>query len=110
MRLLFDQNLSPSLVRRLSDLYPDVRHVSALGFASAPDEAVWEYARTNACVIVTKDADFSEMSVMYGFPPKIILLQFGNCTTNDIEIALRAYHGAIIAMDTDPVVGVLTIV
>ncbi len=31
MRLLFDHNLSPKLVRRLADLYPDSVHVSHLG-------------------------------------------------------------------------------
>jgi predicted nuclease of predicted toxin-antitoxin system len=33
MKLLFDQNLSPRLVNRLSDLYPDSNHVYLLGLA-----------------------------------------------------------------------------
>ena len=31
MKLLFDQNLSPCLARRLADLYPDSAHVSEVG-------------------------------------------------------------------------------
>jgi predicted nuclease of predicted toxin-antitoxin system len=31
MKLLFDQNLSPKLVRRLADLFPDSSHVQAVG-------------------------------------------------------------------------------
>jgi predicted nuclease of predicted toxin-antitoxin system len=35
--------------------------------------------------IVTKDSDFNELSVVFGFPPKVIWLRRGNCTTRDIE-------------------------
>ncbi len=64
----------------------------------------------NAYAIVTKDADFSDLGLIRGFPPRIIWLRFGNCTTHEVEIALRAQNGAIAAMETDPTVGVLTIV
>jgi len=64
MRLLFDQNLSPTLVQRLSDLYSDASHVSLVGLDRASDEAVWSYALTNDYIIVTKDADFSDASVV----------------------------------------------
>ena len=70
--LLFDQNLSPNLVERLSDLYPDSVHVSEIGLDTALDRVVWEYARQHDYMIVTKDADFSEMSLPLGFPPKVI--------------------------------------
>lgn len=110
MKLLFDQNLSPSLVRRLSDVFPLACHVSMVGLGSASDEAVWEYARTNAFVIVTKDADFSDLGVIRGYPPQIIWLRFGNCTTHAVEIALHAQHTAIMAMDADLTVGTLTII
>jgi predicted nuclease of predicted toxin-antitoxin system len=39
MKLLFDQNLSPRLVERLSDLYPDSVHVQAVGLDRALDES-----------------------------------------------------------------------
>ena len=44
-----------------------VIHSTALG-QSPTDSALWEYARTNGYVIVTKDADFSELSLLRGFP------------------------------------------
>jgi len=46
-----------------------------------PDETVWEYARQNGFDLVTKDSDFSELSVLRGSPPKVIWLRIGNCTT-----------------------------
>ena len=68
MRLLFDQNLSPRLVDRLKDVFPQALHVSQVGLSRAPDEVLWDYARTNALVICTKDTDFLDMSVLNGFP------------------------------------------
>lgn len=110
MRLLFDQNLSPSLVRSLTDVFPHARHVSMVGLGSVSDEAVWEYARTNGCAIVTKDADFSDLGMMRGYPPRIIWLRFGNCTTHEVEMALRAHYPAIKTIETDLTVGMLTII
>lgn len=110
MKLLLDQNLSPRLVQRLADLYPDSTHVSLVGLDRAPDAAVWTYAQTANCIIVSKDADFSDVSVVRGFPPKVIWLRLGNCTTNDVEQALRVAHAQITAFANDAAAGVLEIV
>lgn len=89
MKLLFDQNLSPQLVHRLADIFPASRHVSAVDLGSADDGAVWRYARTEGFTIVTKDADFNDLAVVYDSPPQVIWLRLGNCTTKQIEIRLR---------------------
>jgi predicted nuclease of predicted toxin-antitoxin system len=94
-RLLFDQNLSPRLVTLLADLYHDAAHVALLGLGSASDKAVWEFSRDHDCIIVSKDADFSEMVVLHGFPPKVLWIQRGNCSTKDIENLLREHFDAI---------------
>lgn len=47
MKLLFDQNLSPSLINRLADLFPESDHVSLLGIDRATDGEVWNFARDN---------------------------------------------------------------
>jgi predicted nuclease of predicted toxin-antitoxin system len=39
--------------------------------------------------IFTKDADFSDVNVLRGFPPKVIWIRLGNCATSDLENALR---------------------
>jgi predicted nuclease of predicted toxin-antitoxin system len=107
MKLLFDQNLSPRLVTRLADLYPGSIHVESLGLGTALDDAIWNYARQNDCFIVTKDADFSEMGLLAGFPPKIIWIRRGNCSTKEIETILREAHASIQAMSKDFEIGVL---
>jgi predicted nuclease of predicted toxin-antitoxin system len=107
MRLLLDHNLSPRLVDRLVEVWPGSSHVFRLGLDRAPDLGVWQYARENSFVIVTKDSDFNDLSVLHGFPPKVIWLRLGNCTTGDVERTLRRGHEAITAFISDPALGVL---
>jgi predicted nuclease of predicted toxin-antitoxin system len=89
VKLLLDENLSPRLVAAVDDLYPGSRHIEDCGLISAPDDDIWNYARTNGFAIVTKDSDYSERSVLEGFPPKVIWLRIGNCTTKRALAALR---------------------
>ncbi len=108
-QLLFDQNLSPRLVDRLTDIYPGSIHVDGIGLPTAPDREVWEYARQNDYIIVTKDADFSELSLLLGFPPKMIWLRRGNCSTRDIEMLLRDNYDAIAALSEASNTGIITL-
>jgi predicted nuclease of predicted toxin-antitoxin system len=98
MKLLLDQNLSPRLARRLTDLYPNSRHVMEVGLDRSLDERVWNYARQHEYLIVTKDVDFSELSLIRGFPPKVIWIRRGNCSTHDIETILREKFSSIKAL------------
>ena len=109
MKLLFDHNLPPSLVSRLDDLFPLSEHVFALGLERASDLEIREFARQEGFVIVTKDADFSDLCVLRGFPPKIIWIRLGNCTVNDLEKLLRAHYEKTEQLDSDPLLGVLTL-
>ena len=95
MKLLFDQNLSPRLPRILTDIYPESAHVRAIGMRDATDTAIWEYAKTNDFVIVSKDSDFQARSLLYGSPPKFIWLRVGNCPIKPIEELLRNRSVAI---------------
>jgi predicted nuclease of predicted toxin-antitoxin system len=109
VKLLFDQNLSPKLVARLADLFPDSCHVQTVGLDCADDNAVWEYARLNDYAIVTKDEDYNNLSVVRGCPSKVIWLQMGNCTTAQVEAAFRARYADIEAFDRDPALGTLAL-
>ena len=58
MKLLFDANLSPKLVRRLADLFPDLTHVFDTCLAQfTPDIVIWDYAefeRSDLAVLVLR--------------------------------------------------------
>ncbi len=109
MKLLFDQNLSPKLVDRLADLFPGSAHVDPLGMGQADDTLLWQFAESNDFAIVSKDEDFNLMSVARGFPPKVIWLLLGNCSTAEVETALRGQHAAIERFANDPDAGTLVV-
>jgi predicted nuclease of predicted toxin-antitoxin system len=110
VKLLFDNNLSPRLVHLLHDLFPASTHVALVGLDRELDRDVWLYASANDCVIVTKDADFSDLSMQRGSPPKVIWLRIGNCSTAEIAQLLRRNHAAITAFAADPANDVLTLI
>jgi len=95
MKLLFDQNLSPRLPRLLADLYPDSVHIRDIGLRDATDTEIWEYDGQNGFVLVSKDSDFQQRSLLYGQPPKFIWLRVGNCPVKLIEELLRKHSIAI---------------
>ena len=96
MKLLFDQNLSPNLTEVLRDLFPGSLHVRDAGLDAATDAAVWAYAKEQAFVVVSKDADFRHLGFTYGPPPKIVWIQRGNCTTREIATLLRQRSGEML--------------
>ena len=105
MKLLFDQNVSPRLPLLLADLFPSSSHVVNENLNCATDEQVWLYAKKNNFTIITKDEDFNNLSMMLGFPPKIIWVTLGNCTTLKIEASLRNNFPQIEAFGKDPELG-----
>jgi predicted nuclease of predicted toxin-antitoxin system len=109
MKLLFDHNLSPRLVDRLADIYPNSQHLFLIALDKADDQSVWEYARQSGFIVVTRNADFNELSILRGFPPKVIWIRRGNCSTNQIEDILRSHLEDIQAFEKKPNLGVLTL-
>ena len=51
-----------------------------LGLESASDRVVWQKAKDDGYVIVTRDADFQELSLVWGQPPKVVRLRTLNQT------------------------------
>ena len=95
MKLLFDENLSPKLSSRLSDLFPNSLHVRDVDMKATIDPIVWDYAKDNDLMIVSKDSDMHDLSLVFGNPPKVIWLQLGNCSTSQVENLLRREFKAI---------------
>jgi predicted nuclease of predicted toxin-antitoxin system len=89
VKLLFDEMLAPSLVKSVSDLFENSEHVRNLGLTQTSDTDVWHRAKGLDYTIVTKDKDFANLSLVWGAPPKVILLQLGNCSVQDVENRLR---------------------
>ncbi len=95
MRLLFDQNLSRTLVDRLRDEFPGSAHVARVNLDEATDREVWEFAKSEGLVIVSKDSDFRQLAFLYGPPPKVVWLRVGNADTNTIHDHLVEHQAVI---------------
>ena len=109
MKLLFDENLSPRLSRLLADLFPDSLHVRDVGMKATDDPIVWDYAKNNDFMIVSKDADMHDLSLVFGSPPKVVWLRLGNCSTRQIEELLRRDFGVIKLFYQDEYVSLLAL-
>jgi predicted nuclease of predicted toxin-antitoxin system len=92
VKLLFDQNLSHRLLSTLQKDYPESQHVRNVGLGEASDDVVWQYAAQHGLTILTKDADFHQRSFLFGYPPKVIWIRCGNCSTITIEQLLRSHR------------------
>ena len=101
MKLLFDENLSPRLVAALSDIFPESAHVDRLGMGGEPDSVIWEYAKVHDYILVSKDSDFHERSLLYGHPPKVVWVRRGNCSVRNIELILRNKAAEIKRLDIE---------
>lgn len=96
MKLLLDENLSDRIINRIIDLYPNSEHVKTLSLTNTDDSVIWEYAKANDFVIVSKDADFHQRSLLYGHPPKFVYLRIGNSSTSKIIQILRENFDIIV--------------
>lgn len=89
MKLLFDQNISFRLLKRIIDLFPDSKQVRELGLENSTDTEIFNFAKRNDFAIVTFDSDFCDLNTIRGFPLKIIWIRTGNTTTINLENLLR---------------------
>jgi predicted nuclease of predicted toxin-antitoxin system len=79
----------------LLDLFPESTHIKAAGLEHADDSIVSEWAKQHEFTIISKDTDFYQRSVIFGYPPKFIWLRVGNCPTTLITNLLRLRHELI---------------
>ena len=92
MKLLLDENLSDRIVSQIVDLYPGSSHVKQHGLVQTSDTVIWSFAAANDFVIVSKDSDFHQRSLLLGAPPKFVFLKVGNCPTSRITSLLRSEY------------------
>lgn len=78
MKLLIDNQLPEALAVFLSDNGFEARHVRRLGLGMAPDEQIWQFAKTEGYGIVTMDEDFQHLSARFGSPPQVVWVRLGN--------------------------------
>ncbi len=80
-----------------------------LGLAGADDLAIWDRARLDGDLLVTKDEDFLRLSMSRGFPPKVICLAIGNAGNAATAELLLEHFDAIEAFSSHPEAGFLVL-
>ena len=80
----------------LQNDFPETTHVALVSLTAASDSDVWNFAKLNNFVIVTKDADFYELSLTNNEnAPKVIWLRVLNTSKNDVLKLLLNHHDFI---------------
>jgi len=97
VNLLFDQNISPRILKSLPKEFSNCQQVRFVGLENASDFDIFQFARQNDFAVVPFDSDFVDLNTMHGTPPKIIYLNTGNLTTKNItellmDNILRIHH------------------
>ena len=95
MKLLLDENLSRRIVPFLQTVFPGSTQIALLGLESASDSEIWQYAKDHGFVIVSRDSDFQERSLVAGHPPQVIWLKIPNRSKTVVLNILLEHHAEI---------------
>jgi predicted nuclease of predicted toxin-antitoxin system len=84
MDLLFDENISFKIVKQVVHVFPNAKHVREINLINIEDKTIFQYAKENDFCIVSFDEDFNNLSLINGYPPKVIWLRTGNSSTHNL--------------------------
>ena len=80
MNFLIGAQLPPALARWIAGKGHHATHVFDAGLQSADDPVIWERARNEDTVIVSKDEDFVDRWLLSDNPVRLIWIRKGNCS------------------------------
>lgn len=90
MRIWIDAQLSPQIALWISDNFEfEAIAVCELGLRDAEDIEIFNSARDENAIVLTKDRDFLDLLGRFGPPPKVIWLTCGNTSNEVLEHILR---------------------
>lgn len=92
-RFLIDVNLPYRFSLWRGDDFVHVRDIDD----RLKDRQVWEYARERDMVIVSKDADFSNLVMSSSPPPRVVHVRLGNMRMREFHAVLHRYWPWVVA-------------
>lgn len=91
MKIWVDAQLPPTLADWITTTFGlEAAALRALSLRDAKDIEIFEAARTENAVIMTKDSDFVDLVCRLGSPPQILWLTCGNVTNRNLRRLLTA--------------------
>jgi len=98
MKIWVDAHISPGVAAWINETFDhEASSLRAIGLREADDLAIFEKAKDEDVVFITKDADFVDLVQVRGAPPKIILLRCGNTTNKRLREIFTLYLNEAIA-------------
>ena len=88
-RFLVDNQLPAALARWLEGKGVAAEHVLALELAQSRDEIIWARAARDNAVIVSKDEDFADLTLVRPEPVAVVWLRVANYRTSALLAALE---------------------
>jgi predicted nuclease of predicted toxin-antitoxin system len=92
-------HLSPKLANWISQEF-NVNCVAVrdLGLRDASDRDIFDEAKRQDAVIMTKDSDFIDLVLRYDSPPQIVLLTMGNTSNAELKEILSESFSKVLAL------------
>ena len=91
MKVWVDANLAPSIALWMTRMYGcEAWSLDRLGLLTATDLEIFEKAREDDAVILTKDVDFVDLVNRLGPPPKLVWISCGNTTNARLQQIMAA--------------------
>jgi len=91
MTFLVDNQLPFALVVHIRSLGLTASHVAEAGLDRASDREIWQYAKANGSVIISKDEDFMHLAGADPEGPQFVWVRLGNCRTGALLAAFGEF-------------------
>jgi predicted nuclease of predicted toxin-antitoxin system len=102
VRFILDAQLPPQLAEWLSREFA-ISAVAArgLGLSTVADSVLFDYARAEGAVVLSKDSDFVELVHRLGSPPQIVWITCGNVSNQHLRELFSATFADILQLLSD---------
>jgi len=80
VNFLVDAQLPPALAHWIASRGHAATHVFDLGLHTTDDPTIWERARSEGTVIISKDEDFVDHWLLSAEPVQLVWIRKGNCS------------------------------
>jgi len=91
MIIWVDAQLSPAIARWITKTFGiQALALRDMGLRDAEDPEIFERARAEEIIFMTKDSDFIDLVCRLGAPPRILWLTCGNVTNRSLRQLLTA--------------------
>lgn len=86
MKIWVDAHISPGIAAWINETFTyKAFSLRGLGLRDADDIEIFQKARIEDVILITKDSDFLNLVATRGTPPRVILLRCGNTTNRRLR-------------------------